>query len=275
MFIVSVPDTFCNQLFFLNFFSQAGRGPERTKPQMNQHNFYKPKKMAKDNVALVVLNTLVIAGYAFHLFHEDGAHEVARTLLSVLPFLAYTLLTNKTAFTVASSAFIAYVIFDNEREPPVQPLCKIPVYPPRPNRPIRHVYVPYGYTKDDHWRFIDQMSCLYEPYAESLGNFILVPDVFSDPLSDIYISPEGDEDYFMGLSGEETQYHILRPSDDIDCHGWGQYMVGRLKDSGPRIKAAFEGDVPNPSVLVRRMANLAKKDNCQFKFADEAYVDRT
>lgn len=232
--------------------------------------------MAKDNVALVVINTFVIVGYVFHLFREDESHEVIRTLLSVLPFLVYTLLTNRTAFTAATSAFIAYVIFDNEREPPVQPLCQMPFYPPRVNNPVGHVYVPYGYKKDDHWRFIDQMSCLYEPFGYSGANFIVVPDVFSEnPSSDMYIAPEGDHDYFMGLSEETTQYHILRPSDEIRCHGWGPYMMGRFKESGPRIKAAFEGGVPNPSEIVRHMKDIAKKDNCQIKFADEAYKERT
>ena len=240
---------------------------------MNQ-KISKHKKMAKDNIALVVINILIILGYVFHLSREDVSHEVTRTLLCVLPFLVYTLVTNRTAFTIASSAFIAYVIFDNEREPPVQPLCEIPVYPPRANKPVRHVYVPYGYKKDDHWRFIDQMSCLYEPFGESTANFIVVPDVFSDPTSDMYIAPEGDHDYFMGLSEETTQYHILRPSDEIRCSGWGQYMMGRFKDSGPRIKAAFEDGVPNPSEIVRHMTNWAKEYNCQIKFVDKAYIAR-
>lgn len=220
--------------------------------------------MNKPNAALFVVNLLVIVGYIVHLHQEDPFFDkaVAKTLVATVPFLVYTFASNKISMTAATSAFIAYVILDNERVPVPKTVCKLSPVPVQDNVPVEHVFLAYGYTKDDHWRFLDQLSCLLDPMF-----VVIVPDVFSDPESDVYIEQVGDKDYFTSL-GQKTTYSVLRPET------WGPNMCGavtfdpvsRFANSGARIKAAFQGGLPTPSLIVNDVIKLAEARNCEIVY---------
>jgi len=160
-----------------------------------------------------------------------------------------------------TSIFILFVIFDHFRGPEPKKICELPVPPPGIIKQIKTIWIPYGYKKDDIWRFIDQLYCIENSF--NYENAILIPEVFNDPYSPYFIEQDGDEDYLTSL-GDSVEYKIIRPNyngcEIFDVKNFDG--ITRFSNSGSLIKGSFYGDIPSKSLVINNVIERATYLNC-------------
>lgn len=219
--------------------------------------------MIRLNLFLSILNIFVIFGCIFQQHSIDPLNntDLIRSLIFTLPLTIFTLVKNKVMLSFTTSIFILCVIFDHFRGPEPKKICELPFIPQRINKPFKTIWIPYGYKKDDIWRFIDQLYCIENPF--DYDNVILIPELFNHPNSPNYIEQDGDKDYLISL-GDSVEYKIIRP----DYNGCELFDVKnfdgitRFSNSGSLIKGSFYGDIPSKSLVINNVIERAAYLNC-------------
>lgn len=87
----------------------------------------------------------------------------------------------------------------------------LPVKPFTPPKDPKVVYVTHGYTQYDVWEFIDQLADIAYWRKDA---YVLVPDVFTEEGTDVYIGSWGKDSEVLGMLDQQDDMDVivLRPN---------------------------------------------------------------